>query len=198
MSAPRRQRFHWQPICILVLLSAGVALTGCMATWTRITLPEISGPSKRYTLAAPAGWVHAAFIQQGVCISKDGPDLNWIEVRHAGKKSAFKAIGVEITDTQLVTEVAEYCLAHFKETHTAGTVRMIDLAPARISGRDGFRMHLSTTDGRGLIDDYLIYGVTDNDFFYRLLYRAPRLYYFEHDLATFEALVTSFKINPKP
>lgn len=182
----------------LILILSVSLLSGCFATWSRITLPEMKGPGNRYTVKAPTGWIHAAFIQQGICISKDGPNLNWIDVRHAGKKTAFKTIGVEIKDTQLVTEVAEYYLAHFKKTHPDGTVNLMALSPARISGRSGFRMRLETRDNRGLIDDYLIYGVTDDDYFYRLLYRAPRLHYFERDLAAYETLVASFQINASP
>jgi len=191
-------RYRPEIVSLLILTLSVYLLSGCAATWSRITLPEMKGPGNRYTVKVPSDWIHAAFIQQGICISKDGPNLNWIDVRHVGKKTAFNTIGAEIKDTQLVTEVAEYYLAHFKKTHPDGAVNLIALSPARISGRSGFRMRLETRDNRGMIDDYLIYGVTDDDYFYRLLYRAPRLHYFERDLAVYEALVASFQINPKP
>ena len=168
-------------------------MAGC-TTWTRIEAPGMNGPDNRYTLEVPTGWVHAAFVTDSIIISKDGPGLNLIEVTHRKNSQAFAKTKAAITDDLLIGEVAEYFLAEFKAT--AGTqVNHLSTEPATVSGLSGFKAHLEIISPNGLVFDTLAYCTRDDVYFYSLLYRAPRLYYYEKDLKQFEDLVASFKIR---
>ena len=170
------------------------SLAGC-ATWTRIEAPVMNGPDNRYTLEVPKGWVHAAFVKDGITISRDGPGLNVIEVKHRTGSQAFSATKVALTEDQLIGEVAEYFVAELKAVSDS-QINHLSTEPATVSGLPGFKLRLEMINPNGLAFDILAYGTRDSAFFYYLLYRAPRLYYFEKDLGQFEKLVASFRIRP--
>lgn len=182
----------------LLILSAlwGVlfSLAGC-ATWTRIEAPGMQGPDNRYSLEVPVGWVHAAFVKDGIVVSKDGPGLNLIEVKHRANTQAFANTKVALTDDLLIGEVAEYFIAEFKAA-AESQINHLSTEPATVNDLPGFKVRLETIDAKGLVFDILVYGTRDDAYFYYLLYMAPRLYYFEKDLKPFEDLVASFKISP--
>lgn len=170
-------------------------LTACV-TWSRIETPRMSGPDGCYHVTVPPCWIHAAFIDDGICISKDGPLMNWIEVKHFRKDQGFPLTEVKLTHDQLITEVAEYFVAELKARHAGNTMNHLGTEPAEIDGRSGFKVNLEFINLKGLAFEVLAYGLADDVHFYYLLYKAPRLYYFDKDLAAFEQLVASFKIGP--
>lgn len=170
------------------------SLAGC-ATWTRIETPAMNGPDNRYTLQVPVGWVHAAFVKDGIVISKDGPGLNLIEVRHRTNDHAFVNTKIALTDDLLIGEVAEYFIAEYKALAAGAQVSHLSTELATVGGLPGFKVRLETINANGLVFDILAYGTRDSMCFYYLLYSAPRLYYYEKELKPFENLVASFRIR---
>lgn len=187
----RKSRIYQYCIIAIIMLN----LTACV-TWSRIKTPQMNGPQGRYHVTVPMCWIHAAFIKDGICISKDGPSMNWIEVKHIQKNQGFPLTKVIMREDHLITEVAEYYLAELKEKYKGVTVNHLITEPARIEGRTGFKVHLELINEKGLIFDVLAYGLMDDTDFYQLLYRAPRIYYFEKEIEAFEQLVASFRIGP--
>jgi hypothetical protein len=170
-------------------------LAGC-ATWTRIEDPELKkAPDSRYAIEVPEGWVHAAFIKDGIVISKDGPGLNLIQVRDRKNAQAFVNTKVALTQDMLVSEVAEYFIAEYQATAGGTAVKHLSTEPADVGGLPGFKVRLEKTNASGLVFDVLAYGTKDDAYFYYLLYTAPRLYYYEKDVKDFEDLVASFRIQ---
>jgi hypothetical protein len=177
------------PLNLMVIL---FFLAGC-ATWTRIETPEMSGPDNRYTLEVPAGWVHAAFVKDSIIISKDGPGLNLIEVRHRKNAQAFVNTKVALAQDLLIGEVAEYFIAEYKASSAGTQVNHLSTEPAIVGGLPGFKVRLEKINANGLVFNVLAYGTKDGAYFYCLIYSAPRLYYFEKELTQFENLVASFR-----
>lgn len=180
-------------LTLMNLMAILFSLAGC-ATWARIETPGMKGPDNRYTLEVPVGWVHAAFVKDSIVLSKDGPGLNLIEVKHRTKDQAFTATKAALTEDLLIGEVAEYFIAEFKASSET-QVSHLSTEPATVSGLPGFKVRLETINAKGLVFDILAYGTRDDAFFYYLLYMAPRLYYYEKDLGQFEKLVASFRIR---
>jgi hypothetical protein len=176
-------------VCLLVVLFLG----GCVY-WARIESPYLAGPQNAYKLEVPVGWMHAAYIKSLMFITKDGPELQFIQVAKFTHKDAFKAIEVEISKDTLVSELAEYYVANYKKLREGLNVTHVETRPATISGHSGFRSHLEFVNARGLVFDIVVYGFANEDGFYELVYQAPRLHYFERDLPAFEALVQSFTL----
>ena len=178
--------------CMVLMLA--VSFTACV-TWSRIASPVMTGPGEHYQVTVPACWIHAAFIKDGICISKDGPSLNWIEVSHIKRDPGFPLTKVKVDDDHLITEVAEYYLAELKAKFRGATVNHLLTEPANIDGRTGFKIHLEVINSNGLIFDMLAYGLMDDLNFYYLAYKAPRLHYYEKELETFEEMVATFRVK---
>jgi hypothetical protein len=51
-------------------------------------------------------------------------------------------------------------------------------------------------DDRGLELRRVVYSPVDEKYFYRLMYEAPTVYFFDRDLPQFEVLVKSFQRQP--
>ena len=177
-------------ICTLVL--AVMSLSSCV-TWTRVENPHMIGPHGQYQVTVPDCWIHAAFISDKICFSKDGPALNWIEVSHFSRSSGFPLTKVNLKGEHLISEVAEYYLAEIKVRFQSVTANHLSTEPVEINGKPGFKMRLELILPSGLEFDVLAYGMMDDDNFYHILYKAPRIYYFDKDLSTFEDFVTTFK-----
>jgi hypothetical protein len=138
---------------------------------------------------------HAAFVKDGIVISKDGPALNLIEVKHQKNAQALVKTKVALTQDMLISEVAEYFVAEYQALAAGTPVRHLSTEPATVGGLPGFKVRLDKTNANGLVFDILAYGTKDVAYFYSLLYTAPRLYYYERDLQDFEDLVASFRIQ---
>ena len=183
--------YRFLPICGLVLLA--LTLSSCVTTWNRLENPQMAGPEGLYHVTAPVCWIHAAMITDKICISKDGPSLNWIEVSHFSRSDGFPLTQVNLEGEYLISEVAEYYLTEIKKRYKQVTVNHLSTEPADIDGKTGFRMRLELILSSGLVFDLLSYGVMDGDNFYQLMYKAPRIHYYEKELATFEDFVNTFK-----
>ena len=147
-----------------------------------------------FTIEAPVGWVHASAIRSHIIITRDGPSLQRIMINRYTHKAAFAKIGVVISENTMVTELAEYYVAAYKEGSYGREVNVLENMPAEIDGNDGFRLHMEYTGDRGLMFDSVVYGFADERWFYHILYQAPRLYYFEKYLPDFEKVVQSFAL----
>lgn len=187
-------RCSLRPTCIVLLLFV-FNLVAC-AEWTQIKSPELRNHEGRYRVALPVCWVRASYLTDKMGISKDGPLLNWIEIKYSQKEESLPLTRVKINDDMLVSEVAEYVLAELKTKYQKVTLNHIKTEPAMISGKSGFKIHVETTNAKGLEYELIVYGFVDGPYLYQLSYNAPRLYYFEKDLQTFEDVVASFSMRP--
>ena len=170
-----------------------LTLSSCVTTWKLLANPQMTGPEGRYHVTAPACWIHAAMITEKICISKDGPSLNWKEVSHFNRSAGFPLTRMKLNGEYLISEVAEYYLTELKARYQIVTVNHLSTEPAEIDGKTGFRMRLELILSNGLVFDILSYGAMDAENFYHLMYKAPRIHYFEKELATFEDFVGTFK-----
>jgi hypothetical protein len=185
----RRSRFS----AVSGVIVCAIIFSSCVKTWTRVENPQMKGPNGLYRVTVPACWIHAAFIADRICISKDGPSLNWIEVSHFDRSAGFPLTHTTLNGDHLITEVAEYDLAELKARFKGHTVNHLATEPAEIDGKTGFRMRLELIMPSGLVFDVMAYGMMDEGHFYQMLYKAPRIHYYEKELATFEDFVATFK-----
>lgn len=177
-----------------VLAAVMMLLSGC-AYWARIESTTLAGPDNAFELEVPVGWVHAVGDKTCILITKDGPALQRIEVKRFTLKDAFAAIEAEISEKTLVSELAEYYVANFKKMLQGVTVKHLETLPADIDGHPGFRCKMEFANSRGLLFDVVAYGFVTTEGFYRLLYQATKLHYFDQDLETFERIVRSFSLS---
>jgi len=177
-------------LVFILLFSAG-----CVPSlWHLVETPELTGPTNAFTIQAPVGWVHASAIRSHIIITRDGPSLQRIMINRYPHIAVFAKIGVVISESTLVTELAEYYVAAYKEGAYGYEVNVLENMPADIDGNDGFRLHLEFAGDRGLMFDSIVYGFADERYFYHIIYQAPRLHYFAKYLPDFEKVVQSFSL----
>ncbi len=187
-------KWSLRPTCIMLLFFV-LNLTAC-GGWKQIKSPEVRHYEGRYRVDLPVCWLRNRNITDRIEISKDGPLLNCIEIKYTPKGESLPLTMVKINDDMLVSEVSEYVLTELKRKYQKVTLNHIKTEPAMIGGRSGFKIHVETTNARGLEYELIVYGFVDGPYLYQLSYHAPRLYYFEKDLQLFEDMVASFSIRP--
>jgi hypothetical protein len=74
---------------------------------------------------------------------------------------------------------------------------VLENAPAELSGKLGYKLHVRFKTSRGLPYEQLIYGLCDKQTYYAMGFAAPSLYYFDRHKAEFEQMVASFKLKSK-
>jgi hypothetical protein len=166
-----------------------------------VPAPEIVfNEKKSFSIHCPLGWMFLYQDQENTVLSKDGPKIQVIGLKKSPYKDAFKHIKKDISDELLTTELMELFLADMHSANPDINLTIIQKSPAIIDGKDGFKIQLEYTGTLDVIYDEMLYGFIDNGYYYRIYYFAPKLYYFERDLPTFESIVKSFKrlTSPEP
>ncbi len=175
-------------------------LTGCVA-WQKLPHREVtlSDKSNSYEVTHSDGWIRLGDNKaDSVFLTKDGPMLQFIEVQQLDAEKPFENIDQKVSESTLITEVADYLLADMKAKESGLTINKLEMVPYDQQGHEGFRMKLSIIDKKGLETHLLVYGFAEQGKVYKLSYAAPKLFYFERNLPEFENLVASFKVLHTP
>ena len=180
-------------IPIIVVLIAVVA--GCAEAPPQKP-PEAAKPQPTVAgVVTPEGWVPEYNAGGQLIVSRDGYLVQMILVGARSNLDAFPAIKKGAAAGMLPSEVAELHIANMK---AAGgeQLEVLENDPAPIADVSGYRLVLRHFDDRGLELRRVVYGAVDEKYFYRLIYEAPTLYFFDRDLTQFETLVKSFQRQP--
>lgn len=164
-------------------------LTGCIAGWHQ-TGGSYTGAG--YTLDLPQGWM-ATDNPKNLYISKDGPPLQKIYLYAGDITEMGKGAKKTLKKGMLPQEVAEFLLDVFRADKSLGQFTVIENAPAKLAGRDGFRL-VNTYKSNAVRYREIYYGLLEGNTFYGISYNAPVRYYFDKDAAAFEAIVKSFNL----
>lgn len=181
-------------ILLSYLLVITFLVAGC-AAWVRVEQPLTESPDKSFTVELPVGWMRANLVLNGITVTRDGLGLQSITAMKLAHDKAFPTIKKTSSAEMLPTELAELQLAELKIQDDMSNLEVISKKPARIAGRDAFRLHVRVKNKKGLAVDQVTYGFTDNSGLYLLNFDAPRLHYFERDLPAFEQTVKSLQLR---
>jgi hypothetical protein len=172
---------------VVVLL---VFMAGC-AVWQQTGGP-FSGAG--YTLDLPKGWM-ASKNTKNMGITRDGLALQQIRVRIADiTKQDDEDAKKILKKGMLPQEAAERVLDIMRSDKSLSQFTLVENAPAQIGGREGFRL-VYTYRNDPVRYRTVYYGLLQGETFYRISYTAPVRYYFDKDVAVFEAIVKSFKLT---
>jgi hypothetical protein len=180
-----------RPILLLICL----ALVGCVPAPARVDSPRIEALDKSYTVELPAGWIRQYTQEKNVVVSRDGFLLETLAVVRRPLKQAFQRTKKDVSETMLPSELAELEIAEIKarDDQTAA-LTVLDNEPAVVSGKEGFRVKVAYRNPRGLEFYEEVHGVVDKSGLYLLIYRAPRLHYFDKHYREYQRTVESFRI----
>lgn len=181
-----------RPTLLLVCL----ALAGCVPPPARVDSPRLEALDKSYTVELPAGWIRQYTPDKNVVVSRDGFLLETLAVVRCLLKQAFQRTKKDVSETMLFSELAELEIAEIKaRDEQTAALTVLENEPAVVSGKEGFRVRVAYRNPRGLEFHEEVHGVVDKSGLYLLVYRAPRLHYFDKYYRDFQKTVESFRIT---
>ncbi len=178
---------------MLIIVVTFTLLSGCAQTWVKVTQSETVSPASTFAASLPLGWVRFEAEEDVLLVTRDGLALQTVLLRRSDLKLAFEKIKKDAEVGMLASELAELYVAETKQSGEAENLKVKSNHPARVAGRDGFRLHLVYANAKGLRIDRVVYGFVDTKGFFTLSYTAPKRYHFERYLQNFESTVASFR-----
>ena len=182
----------------IALALAACATTPPPPTWLPATSPYVAATAQ-FQIDVPDGWMRRNFRErEALLITRDGTAVQRIV---AGSTELGKPFG----DTKRVVvagmtpqEVGEVVIDDLNASKGWTDIRVIESAPATLSGRPGFRLLAAYKDEDGLKSRLVVYGVVAEPRLYWMIYVAPERHYFDLDLPTFEEMVKTFRLKAPP
>jgi hypothetical protein len=171
-------------------------LTACQGTWVRVDQDNRLVKSERFEVTLPTGWVRAMVGDDKLIVTRDGVPLQHIDIAFRPHAEAFKKLEKESKETQLPSELAELYLADMRaqDEHGLPSLQVLENAPERIGGVEGFRLHLLFTASNGLVYEQQILGFANAKGFYTLSYKAPQIHYYADSSRGFAQVRQSFRV----
>ncbi len=174
-------------ICLLFIFS-------CVSAAQERSLKKL--PDADFTVEIPDGWWKPEYISKYL-ITKDGPFLQYVLIQKRPLDKTFKHTKKKIRSGMLPQEAAGIIIDELASDRYLMNFKVIENAPASIDGHAGFKILFSYQDKKGSPFKTLYYGFISGDSFYNLRYCAAMRHYFEKDIATFEQIISSFKLINK-
>jgi hypothetical protein len=172
------------------LLLLPLLLAGCPGEWIKVDDSRQLHKAERYTLSLPLDWVTLAD-GDVLTVTRDGPNIQRIRVQASMHEDAFDSIERKSEKGMLPSELADLFIAELKKEDSDGlpSLRVLSNEPAKVSGLDAFRLHISYRLENGLEYELLAVGLVTDKHFYVISYTAPSLRFFERNRDEFERVV---------
>jgi hypothetical protein len=169
---------------------------GCMtAPWVPAE-PVFRNDAHRYTVELPEGWVR--FTQsrdQDVLLTRDGPRLQHVFIERVPVDHPLSHTKKRLARGMIPQEAAEVILDNIGSNESLTGFEVRENRPARVGGQPGFRAAVTYKTKDGLRMKSVVYGTLVGDALFVVKYAAPQRHYFDRDLALFEKVVQSFKLE---
>ena len=168
-------------------------IVGCNAAWTYLENKQVVTHQDAFKVSVPGGWVQYTFgNSQGVFVTKDGPQLQWVSAKRFTHQVAATNTDFELNKDILPSDLARFYEAKFKVENSTFSIENAQDTLKHIDGADGFEMYLDYKNERGLRYRSVVVGFVDDKYFYEITYQAPILYQFDLHLPVFHSFVDSF------
>jgi hypothetical protein len=128
-------------------------------------------------------------------LTRDGPFLQYFLVQERPLEKPFLHTSKTLRQGMLPQEAAEVVLDEMVSDSSLHGFKLLGNVPARIDGREGFRLIFAYDDKDGKRIKSVYYGAIAGNHFYNIRFSAVEKEYFEKDLGTFNKVVSSFKIK---
>jgi hypothetical protein len=187
-------------LCLGLMLAAFAA--GCVSpggNWSAVVDATHTARVGHLGMQLPNGWMRLDEGQEAghVLVSRDGENLQMIEIVYAKNADAFPALKRGVPAGALASELADLQLAEMRASPGTENLEVLKNEPATVAGNGAYRLHVSFKNPHGLRYERIIYGFAAADGYYTITYQAPTLYYFAHDRAQFDAVVDSLRTVAK-
>ena len=183
---------------VVLLIAIGVGSSACVA-WSKVPAKEtklggglVVQPENEWSAmkfgAAQTWTVHGPAIEAITVVSglKDGKPI--------GRPANYKDKMPVFHSSMAASEVAEMMVETLLR-QGYGKVELLGVRPETFAGSAGFRFDLDLASGNGLASSGFGAGAIANGKLYLIVYRAPKLHYFEQWKPAVEKLIASARIQ---
>ena len=164
----------------------------CVATAQERSLKNL--PDTDFSVDIPQGWWKPEYTSKYI-LTKDGPYRQYVLIQQRPLDKSFRYTKKKIRSGMLPQEAAGIVLDELASDRYLMNFRVIENAPARVDGHAAFKILFTYKDKKGSQFKTLYYGFISGDSFYNLRYCAAVQHYFDKDIASFEQIISSFKIT---
>ncbi|MFZ5511129.1 MAG: hypothetical protein ACOZCP_13855 [Pseudomonadota bacterium] len=178
---------------LLFLVTLVLMLGGCVTTWTRLDQGQVKGPDDKFSVEVPPGWVQFSFNRNSLQITRDGLQIQFIDVALQSPEQQFKRSKKSVGAATLPSELAALVLAELRAGLEPMAVTVLENTPATVAGKPGFKLHVQYRNDRGALFDRLVYGALHEGKVLTFSYHALDTHYFRRDLPVFEKIVASYR-----
>lgn len=173
---------------ILLLIIVTLLLTGC-APWARMGGPY-DATGQNISLELPDGWMRVN-TDDYLFITRDGMRLQNILVESINVNDTLKHTKKKFRKGMLALEASEVIMDNIASSDQVHDFEIKERKSAKVAGKPGFRVVFSYKTVDGLKMQGVVYGLMHGEWFYLMKYAAPRRFYFDRDVKTFERVVVS-------
>ena len=173
--------------CLLIIFS-------CASAAKERSLKNL--PDAGFSVKIPEGWWKPEYTNKYL-ITKDGPFQQYVLIQQRPLSKTFRNTKKKIRAGMLPQEAAGIIIDELASDRYLMNFKVIENAPATVDGHAGFKILFTYTDKKGSRFKTLYYGIIDGGSFYTIRYCAAMQNYFEKDIATFEQILSSFRLTNK-
>lgn len=199
---------------IFALMTIVLLASGCAPTsyWTLTDDLNHVVKSKSFQMDVPQGWVRTTepvtwervdidgetrtLLLESMMVSRDGVGIHAVSVTRRYPDTAFPTIKKKSSANMLAPKAADLYVSELRKRSGLERLSVLSNKPAMVAGKQGFELVMQFKNDDGLRIQILSYGFVDKSGFYTITYRAPYLYFYERDYASFKKLVSSLKQLP--
>jgi hypothetical protein len=171
-------------ICMLFIFS-------CASAAQERSLKKL--PDADFSVDIPDGWWKPEYTSKYL-LTKDGPYLQYVLIQQRPLNKPFRNTKKKIRGGMLPQEAAGIIIDELASDRYLMNFSVIENAPATVDGHAGFKILFVYKDKKGSQFKTLYYGFISGNSFYNLRYSAAAPQYFEKDIASFEQIMSSFKL----
>lgn len=169
-----------------LMLSALLGAAAC-SPWVPVNGPTPQ-PFLEIDVSYPNEWF--AFIwSHGTYITRQGKELQAIHIRRWPRTQIVKGTGRSIGDGMLPLQIAEVSLDSRRHDDGVAGLVVESNEPAQVGGRDCYRIQYRYRNEINLPMQTVEYGCAVGAWMYRFEYNAAEQYYFDANVADFEAMI---------
>ena len=141
----------------------------------------------------PQGWMMLD-TDRYLLVSGDGPFLQYVLIQDRPLDRPFRNTKKKFNRRMLPQEAADVVIDEITSDQSVLNFEIIENAPTRINGHDGFRMVFTYKNREGLKLKTIYHGFLAGESFYNIRYTAVNRYYFSKDIEAFREVVESFRL----
>lgn len=184
-------------LAVLILVLAGV---GCAPPWVLVneqTPRPFSFPTLQITFELPQGWMSSYYgpAVGHVFLTVHGGELEEIWVRRFPKSAIVKGTGRNTAGNLTIQDMANISVDSRRTDDGVGAFELMSNRPAKVGGRDCFRLDYRHRNAIGLQKRALEYGCPVGGWLYRIEFITPEQHYFDRYLEDFEQMVRSVRFD---